>query len=207
MDTASLCAAVRCLPRWFHCRDRRPVELRILSTDEGPKLAAMYLAYQPRNSFQGLPPLKDEACARWVHEMIASGINMAACTAEERLIGHLGLFPINAKKCELLVVVAPGDQNLGIGTHLVRGAIDVAAELGFERIWLPVEAANMRARHVYQKCEFQYVGQMQTRELDMVCELATAASHPKMSATEPGHKLPPPYFALAKRASSGQPTE
>ena len=36
-------------------------------------------------------------------------------------------------ECEMLVVVCPAFQNLGIGTELVRSCIDLAGELGFER--------------------------------------------------------------------------
>jgi hypothetical protein len=72
----------------------------------------------------------------------------------------------------MLVVVSPPLQGLGIGTELVHTAIAVATERGFERIWLPVEASNLRARHIYQKCGFQYVNHKLCRELDMVCDLA-----------------------------------
>jgi hypothetical protein len=29
-----------------------------------------YRAYQPRDSFEGLPPIEDEACLKWVWKMI-----------------------------------------------------------------------------------------------------------------------------------------
>ena len=38
----------------------------------------MYLAYQPRNSFQGLPPIKDEVCVRWVRDILVNGIHLIA---------------------------------------------------------------------------------------------------------------------------------
>ena len=90
----------------------------------------MYLAYQPRNSFQGLPPLRDEICVRWVQDMIRDGINIVVLDAHGQIDGHTGLFPINTRKCELLVVVTPGRQNMGLGTELVRACIAAAAELG-----------------------------------------------------------------------------
>ena len=118
----------------------------------------MYLAFQPRNSFQGLPPLKDEVCVSWVQDMLRTGIHVdGAVRRRRRIVGHTALFPINRQKCEMLVVVCPGFQNVGIGTELVRSCIDLADELGFQRIWLPVDATNVRARHVYRKCGFEYV--------------------------------------------------
>jgi ribosomal protein S18 acetylase RimI-like enzyme len=57
----------------------------------------------------------------------------------------------------------------------VRSCVASAAELGFERIWLPVEATNVRARRVYEKCGFAYMPGRPARELDMACELRPAA--------------------------------
>ena len=129
-----------------------PVELHRLPPDAGQRLVDMYLAFQPRNSFQGLPPIKDEVCVNWVREMLRTGLHVVALPRVGQdgnlpprpgggpLIGHVALFPINPQKCEMLVVVCPGFQNLGVGTELVRSCIDLADEFGFQRIWLPVDA-------------------------------------------------------------------
>ncbi len=162
---------LRCLPRTFRDKNGRPVELHRLADDAGQRLIDMYLAFRPRNSFQGLPPLKDEVCVRWVRDMLLTGVHVVAQPDETELVGHVALFPINPTKCEMLVVVCPGSQNLGIGTELVRSCMELAGELDFRRIWLPVNAVNVRARHVYRKCGFEYASNHQGRELDMVCEL------------------------------------
>ncbi len=95
----------------------------------------------------------------------------------------------------MLVVVCPGFQNVGIGTELVRSCVDLAAQLGFEQIWLPVDATNVRARHVYRKCGFEYVSTKQGRELDMTCDVRSARSGVGVAVA-----LPPPAIA----ASSGR---
>jgi len=172
----TLTTAPRCLPRRFVSKDGLPCELRLLAGD-GQRLVDMYLAFQPRNCFQGLPPIKDAVCIKWVQDMLRTGVNVTAvCRAAEQgtlppIVGHTALFPINREKCEMLVVVCPGFQNVGIGTELVRTCIDLADELGFRRIWLPVDATNARARHVYRKCGFEYVSNRQGREMDMACEV------------------------------------
>jgi RimJ/RimL family protein N-acetyltransferase len=159
------------LPRRFHAKNGGSIELRRLPAEAGQRLIEMYLAFQPRGSFQGLPPIKDEVCVKWVREMLATGVHIVAQDGPNGLVGHTGLFPINQQKCEMLVVVCPEFQNFGIGTELVRSCIDLAAALGFERIWLPVDATNVRARHIYRKCGFDYVSNQQGRELDMVCRV------------------------------------
>ena len=187
----------RCLPRTFAGKNGLPLEIHRLAADAGQRLIDMYLAFQPRNSFQGLPPIKDEVCVRWVREILVTGIHVIAIHGDcpnfrlskngtvpltpslpenGPIIGHAALFPVNPQKCEMLVVVCPGFQNLGIGTELVRSCIDLADELGFQRIWLPVDATNVRARHVYRKCGFEYVSNKQGRELDMTCDVRSARS-------------------------------
>jgi CBS domain-containing protein/GNAT superfamily N-acetyltransferase len=134
----------------------------------------MYLAYQPRNSFQGLPPLDDAACKAWVNHMIGEGINLVALSFSKGVVGHTALFPVDDRVCEFLVVVCPELQNTGIGTRLTRCAAQLAYETGFDGIRLDVEAKNARARHVYKKCGFEYLGEKDPRELEMALALETA---------------------------------
>lgn len=188
MDFSVDLARIRCLPRTALSKHRRIVRLQLLEDSFHESLANMYLAYQPRNSFQGLPPMRDEVCLKWVWQMIATGVNVVALSGRE-IIGHMALFPISAARCEMLVVVSPGYQNMGIGTELVRSCVQVAGDLGFEKIWLPVDATNVRARHIYKKCGFEYVSQKLSRELDMVCDLKAFRSA--------GVPLPLPHFAAA----------
>ena len=233
-------STLRCLPREFAAKNAQSVEVRILADEIQHQLLEMYLAFQPRNCFQGLPPIKDEVCTKWVREMLATGINLVArishhtgpidnrlfggadipvchrnvgnqgrqeclphrvekcevtAARDGRIVGHTALFPINPRKCEMLVVVCPGFQNVGIGTELVCACIDLAAELDFERIWLPVDATNVRARHVYKKCGFQYVSSNLGHELDMACEVREHCT--KRGAVHQGTPhIPAPCFQL-----------
>jgi len=68
-----------------------------------------------------------------------------------------GYFPSTTKKCEMLVVVCPGFQNLASAPSWSEAAWTWPANSASGRIWLPVDATNVRARHVYQKCGFAYV--------------------------------------------------
>ena len=171
MNYSAAGIARSCLPRTFAAKNGLPVELHRLPAAAGQRLVDMYLAFQPRNSFQGLPPIKDAVCVRWVQDMLATGIHLTAMSPDDALIGHAALFPINTSKCELLVVVCPGFQNLGVGTQLVQSCVELAGELGFQQIWLPVDATNVRARCVYRKCGFEYVSDKRGHELDMTCNV------------------------------------
>jgi len=140
------------------------------------QLIDMYLAYEPRNSFNGLPPVADAACIDWVRGMADSAANLISLSFEVGVVGHSALFPINADECEILVVISPRQQKIGIGTEMTRSLIQLADELGFERIRLNVEARNHVARHVYQKCGFYYGSHGLMDELDMALDLASYRS-------------------------------
>ena len=189
-------AALCCLPRTSVTKTGLPVKLQLLPANAGQRLIDMYLAFQPRNSFQGLPPIKDAVCVKWVREMLGTGINVIAASDRAGIVGHTALFPINRQKCEMLVVVCPAFQNVGIGTELVRICIDLAYELGYQRIWLPVDATNARARHVYKKCGFEYASNKLGHELDMACDVVHCHT-PPMVAKKPtcaAPHIPSPYI-------------
>lgn len=135
------------------------------------RLTEMYLAYQPRDSFQGLPPISDEACRNWVRHMIRNGINLVALSFGEGVVGHVALFPINDRVSEMLVVVSPPFQNTGIGTELARCSVQLAQEIGFEKIRLSVEVTNVKARHIYKKCGFEYLSYESAGEIEMALDL------------------------------------
>ncbi len=169
--------SIRSLPRQFQTKAGQSLCLDLVREQHHQPLVDMYLAYQPRGSIQGLPPLRDSECVKWVEHIIRMGIGIIATSSAHEIEGHIVLFPANDKKCEILVVVRPTYQDVGIGTELVRSCIQVACELRFEQMWLPVAAANVRARHVYKKCGFQYMSDTQAREIDMMCDLKQAPPH------------------------------
>jgi len=159
------------LPQVFVNKGGEAILIRTLDERVCPRLVEMYLAYQPRDSFHGLPPISDDACVRWVNQMIGNGINLIALAFEEGVVGHAGLFPIDDQVCELLVVVAPSFQNTGIGTRLTQSAIQLAYEIGFERVRLTVEARNRRARRVFKKCGFEDLPDVDPWECEMAMDL------------------------------------
>jgi N-acetylglutamate synthase-like GNAT family acetyltransferase len=137
-----------------------------------------------------------------VEEMVRTGFHVAARSNDEAIIGHAALFRINQYKCEMLVAVSPEFHNMGIGTELVRACIDMAVELGFDRIWLPVDATNVRARHVYEKCGFEYASSSLGREVDMLCDLRSRRCAPAGAGTSCGAApIPAPLFLSQPDAS------
>jgi GNAT superfamily N-acetyltransferase len=185
-------------PRDFSTKKGQILRLQILKEQQHQQFVDAYLAFQPRNSFQGLPPLKDEICVKWARQMIGTGINLVAVCSQAGIVGHTALFPIDDCTSEMLVVVWPQFQNIGIGTALTQGCVQMGCELGFEQMWLPVDATNLRARHIYAKCGFEYRSPKQSRELDMVCDLSRQrANRKKAGISMEALGIPSAHFDLS----------
>jgi len=80
--------------------DRKKGTILIKKLDDSMHQALIekYLAYQPRDSFEGLPPIEDEACVKWVWKMIRDGTNLVALASEGDIVGHAAIFFIDRQR-------------------------------------------------------------------------------------------------------------
>lgn len=60
--------------------------------------------------------------------------------------------------------VRPTARGLGVSTLLLRGAADLAVELGRPRLLLDVDERNLAARRLYERCGFRATGVEDPRE-------------------------------------------
>lgn len=158
-------------PHAFVSKNGEAIVIGPLEERGRQQLLDMYLAYEPKKSFNGLPPDTNEACARWVHEVIENGISLVARSFWEGVVGHTALFPMSERRFEILIVVSPRFQNMGIGTQLARCAIHLTREIGFESIWLTVDTRNLRARHIYERSGFSYLNGSTSESVEMILDL------------------------------------
>lgn len=158
-------------PHTFLDKKNEPIIIKFLDDPLNDQLFDLYLHQVPRNSFDGLPPIKDAACMKWVQEMIATGINLVAISIEGGLVGHAALFPMNENMCEMFLVVSPYYQHSGIGFQLTRCIIQLASELGYKKIWLYGEMRDQTAKHLYKKCGFEYLSPDYLQEVEMIFDL------------------------------------
>lgn len=158
-------------PHAFVDRRNEPILIMPLNEKKFGQLHTMYSDCVPRNTFSGLPPIKDEACKKWIDNMIDNAVNLIAVSFERGVVGHTALFPMQNKRVEMIIVVMPQFQYRGIGTQLTQSAIQLAYEAGYEKVWLSVEMSNYVARHIYLKCGFEYINYGLEDELDMTFDL------------------------------------
>ncbi|MBF0430730.1 MAG: GNAT family N-acetyltransferase [Fibrobacteria bacterium] len=158
-------------PYAFVDKKNESIIIKGLNESNKENLNIMYLEKVPRNCFNGLPPLDDGMCKKWVQQLIDGGINIIAFSFQEGVVGHACVLPMEEGMCEMVIVVYPKYQGRGIGTQLTRYIVQIAYEDQYDKIWLSVEAGNHVARHVYLKCGFKYLSTSHIDELDMILDL------------------------------------
>jgi diamine N-acetyltransferase len=158
-------------PYAFLDRGGNPIMLRADVPELLDNLTQMYLTYQPRGTFSGLPPVSDPACIKWVKEITETSVGLMAMSFEHKVIGHATLFPIRDGTCELLIVVEPQKQHNGIGTQLLHSLIQMGYEVGFSQIWLSVEKNNFVAIHLYNRCGFERSAFTDSTQVEMTLNL------------------------------------
>jgi len=158
-------------PNVFLDKKGGPVMVRPFEPQFLKGLTQMYLAYSPRASIGGVPPVNNRTCIQWVRKITTGTINLVALSFERLVIGHAVLFPMQKKVCELLIVIAPLFQHSGIGTQMMRCIIQLGYELGFEKIWLSADKTNFVALHLYNKCGFERLSFTDSPQVEMTLEL------------------------------------
>lgn len=134
------------------------------------RILEMYRSFAPKECCQGLPPRTERLREDWLARLFEDRLNLVALVGPS-VVGHAAILDMGPTlRCEFVVFVHQDHQNRGIGTALTCATQQLAAELGYRRVWLTVEAKNDRAIRVYRKSGFCFVGAMES-ELEMEAPL------------------------------------
>ncbi|MFB6097185.1 MAG: N-acetyltransferase family protein [Haloferacaceae archaeon] len=136
---------------------------------EKEALVEMYVAFDPTDRAQGIPPTRESQIRSWLDTILDEGLNVIAWD-DDRAAGHATLVP-QGDAYELAIFVLQEYQEAGIGTHLIEGLLGYGAEEGAEKVWLTVERWNTPAVNLYEKIGFE-VSNSESFELEMSLRLA-----------------------------------
>jgi RimJ/RimL family protein N-acetyltransferase len=141
-------------------RDGREVRLATYRPEDKEALVSMYASMSPEAVKWGLPPYDRARIERWTTDL-TNNITLLA-RLEQRIVGHLQLFriPFERRKGvgEVFIYLHQDIQNIGLGTMMMKKAIEIAKARGFHRLGLTVVADNKRAIKVYEKVGFKKEG-------------------------------------------------
>jgi GNAT superfamily N-acetyltransferase len=162
-------------PLEFRDREDRSVVVRRLEDDaDHESLVEMYVAFDPEDRAQGIPPTGEQRVRDWLgHILTEDCVNVVAEHEDgpgAGLVGHATLVPDGDDGYELAIFVLHEFQNAGIGTSLITGLLGAGQEEGIERVWLTVERWNNAAVALYRKVGFETSG-TESFELEMALRL------------------------------------
>ncbi len=173
-------------------------EVRSLVSWDYPSLVAMYDAFVPKGSFNGLPPKTKEIRHNWIKGVINGGPNFLAWK-EFKVIGHVAILPyyFTHMEAEFLIFVSQNSRGTGVGKALTDAIIDIAKKDYLKKIWLSVDACNYRAIHLYRKAGFK-----RCLESSSMTEWVMAMEFDYISQERQTCKNPTtPVFPLSKNTS------
>src|SRR5207244_4108303 len=134
-------------------KDGRSVRLATYRPEDKEALVSMYASMSPEAIKWGLPPYDRPRIERWTTDL-TNNITLLA-RLEERIVGHLQLFriPFERRKGvgEVFIYIHQDFQNIGLGTMMMKRAIELAKERGFHRLGLTVVSDNHIAIKDYEK--------------------------------------------------------
>jgi len=141
-------------------KNGKTLRLETYRPEDKEALVAMYASMSPEAIKWGLPPYDRARIERWTSDL-TNNITLLA-RLEQRVVGHLQLFriPFERRKGvgEVFIYLHQDYQNVGLGTMMMKRAIEMAKEKGFHRLGLTVVADNHRAIKVYEKVGFKKEG-------------------------------------------------
>ena len=149
-------------PRSFEDGEGRVIEVYTYgegpADDESEALVEMYLAFDPEDRAQGIPPTDEERVRAWLETILAPECVNVVGWHDGEPIGHATLVPDEEESYELAIFVLGAYQNAGIGTRLIEALLGAGREEGIERVWLTVERWNNPAVNLYRKVGFESAG-------------------------------------------------
>lgn len=142
-------------PRTFEDADGREIEIRTIDESDEDALVEMYVAFDPEDRAQGIPPAGEARIREWLATLLGGdAINVATYHGED-VVGHALLVPDGEESYELAIFVLGAYQEAGIGTQLIEALLGQGQQAGVEYVWLTVERWNDAAIHLYQKVGFE----------------------------------------------------
>ncbi|WP_396611382.1 GNAT family N-acetyltransferase [Haloferax sp. S1W] len=158
-------------PLSFTDREERTIEVRPYEGDEDEfeLLVEMYVAFDPSDRAQGIPPGREDRIREWLDNILASEcLNVIAWHGDE-VAGHATLVP-DGEAYELAIFVHQEYQRAGIGTQLIKALLGYGRESGVEKVWLTVERWNRAAVGLYKTVGFE-TSDAESFELEMTIRL------------------------------------
>jgi RimJ/RimL family protein N-acetyltransferase len=118
-------------------------------------LIGMYERFDPVGTEFGLPPHTTEARRDWIGAALGHKVNVAAFSLAGQIVGHCFLACDRPGSAELAIFVHQAFRRRGVGTALVKAALDLGGAAGLRRVWSMTASDNRVALRLQKRCGFR----------------------------------------------------
>jgi RimJ/RimL family protein N-acetyltransferase len=148
------------------------VALYKLPPDDWQRVWVMYLSFEPKAQFQGLPPAQPDQLREWLHELQRTAADQFVVAVGERMVGHSMLCHGPRRgEAELAIFLHQKFRGRGLGRQLLLCTLNYGCkQLGLARVWLSVQGANPHALHLFESVGFRPVGDANPLALELEME-------------------------------------
>ena len=128
-----------------------------LQPEDWPRVWVMYLSFEPKAQFQGLPPATPEQLCVWLQQLGREGADQFALAIGERVIGHSMLCRgPRSGEAELAIFLHQKFRGCGLGRQLLLCTLNYGCkQLDLSRVWLSVQGANPHALRLFENVGFR----------------------------------------------------
>ncbi len=156
------------------------IQIRTVGPPQRDLLIGMYDRFDPLGAAFGLPPRRTEARRQWIDGALGQIVNVAAFSPAREVVGHCFLAADQLGSAELAIFVHQAFRGKGVGTALVKAALEWARAAGLRRVWSMTASDNRAALRLQQRCGFRL-----TKSISIEAELEIDLSAPSAARTMP----------------------
>jgi GNAT superfamily N-acetyltransferase len=131
------------------------IQIRGIGPPQRERLIAMYDRFDPLGAALGLPPRTAEARCEWIGSALGQKVNVAAFSPAGAVVGHCFLAAGKTASAEMAVFVHQESRRIGVGTALVKAALDWGGAAGLRRVWSVTSSDNRVALRLQKNCGFR----------------------------------------------------
>lgn len=148
------------------------VALYRLQAEDWQRVWIMYLSFEPKAQFQGLPPASPEQICLWLKSLQRRGVDQFALAVGEQVVGHSMLCRgPRRNEAELAIFLHQKFRGRGLGRRLLLCTLNYGCkQLELSRVWLSAQGANPRALRVFESVGFRPVGKPEPFAMELKME-------------------------------------
>jgi RimJ/RimL family protein N-acetyltransferase len=127
-----------------------------LAPEDLDRLWLMYIGFEPKAAFQGLPPATPLLIRNWLEKLQQQNAKQFVMETSDRFLGHSMLCPgPRPGEAEIAIFIHQQYRGRGLGRTLLLCTLNYGCkQLGLSRVWLSVQSANPRALHLFETVGF-----------------------------------------------------